>query len=312
MFIAACAAPHSTEPAQPTPLVAAQQYHVSTSVTLSVELILPAQLEGIVTTLRTFSHSPGQAILELPAEAGVPAASTILALLPDSLKQSIEGFIDSYIAPIEVNCHKLTTIAGDIANLAETSLGTIQIDSTLVLSPGAADHQLDQLDVLDAQIPLDIAGDLVAASTTAAIDQDTLTLGDQTFGFELGEYAWRALNDESTQLFGADIRTLLGNAVDCPAFGAAIANECILGLCVGHADLLTDACNSGLDFVVDTVHAELTSIDLDAVELASGTATLVDDDGDGTADRLVNGTWDASLNAGQGLRHVPATFAGSR
>ena len=34
--------------------------------------------------------------------------------------------------------------------------------------------------------------------------------------------------------------------------------------------------------------------------------------GDGVADRIVNGTWDAEMNLGLGLRHTPATFTATR
>jgi hypothetical protein len=38
----------------------------------------------------------------------------------------------------------------------------------------------------------------------------------------------------------------------------------------------------------------------------------VDDDGDGVADRIVDGAWDAQMNLGLGLRHAPATFTATR
>jgi len=51
---------------------------------------------------------------------------------------------------------------------------------------------------------------------------------------------------------------------------------------------------------------------LEALQLAAGTGHLVDDDGDGLGDKISDGTWDAKLNIGLGLRHAPATFAGTR
>ena len=38
----------------------------------------------------------------------------------------------------------------------------------------------------------------------------------------------------------------------------------------------------------------------------------LDDDADGAADRLVDGTWDATIDAGMGPRACPATFEGGR
>jgi hypothetical protein len=51
---------------------------------------------------------------------------------------------------------------------------------------------------------------------------------------------------------------------------------------------------------------------IEALHLASGQATLVDHDGDGIGDALTAGTWQAEIDLGQGLRHVPAIFAGVR
>ncbi len=51
---------------------------------------------------------------------------------------------------------------------------------------------------------------------------------------------------------------------------------------------------------------------LAALHLIAGTGRLVDEDGDGVGDKLVDGNWDAELNLGLGLRHAPATFEGER
>ena len=86
----------------------------------------------------------------------------------------------------------------------------------------------------------------------------------------------------------------------------------MLGVCVGHADLVTSICEGGLDAVVDAVHDQLDSYNITALHFASGGATLVDDDGDGIGDRIAGGTWDAEMNLGLGLRYTPATFTGTR
>ena len=68
----------------------------------------------------------------------------------------------------------------------------------------------------------------------------------------------------------------------------------------------------GLDAIVDFAHERLAAYRLEALHLASGQSRLVDDDGDGVGDKIVEGTWDAELNLGLGLRHTPATFTGTR
>jgi hypothetical protein len=112
--------------------------------------------------------------------------------------------------------------------------------------------------------------------------------------------------------FGTDIHDTLSKALNCPHLAAAVANNCILGVCVGHTSELTSVCQGGLDALVDGLHDQLASLRFDVLHFAAGQARLVDDDHDGVADRIVDGTWTAEMNLGMGLRHTPATFTATR
>lgn len=101
------------------------------------------------------------------------------------------------------------------------------------------------------------------------------------------------------------IRASLGAAVNCPLVAARVASKCVLGVCVGHTSELTSICERGLDEVVERAHAKLASFRFDAFHLEAGTATVL-------ATGLVGGVWTAEINAGQGLRHAPATFTATR
>ena len=103
-----------------------------------------------------------------------------------------------------------------------------------------------------------------------------------------------------------DVRGSLGSAVNCPSLATTISNKCVFGACVGHKAELTEICERGLDEIVDRVHDEFTAYRLDLLALESGTATLA---ADGNS---MTGTWTAQINAGQGLRNVPATFTAAR
>ncbi|MBA3538450.1 MAG: hypothetical protein H0T79_02375, partial [Deltaproteobacteria bacterium] len=84
------------------------------------------------------------------------------------------------------------------------------------------------------------------------------------------------------------------------------------GYCVGHQAELTAICERGVDEIVARVRAKITALRFDALHLAAGTALLVDANGDGDIEQLAQGVWTAELNAGQGLRPVPATFTGAK
>ena len=79
----------------------------------------------------------------------------------------------------------------------------------------------------------------------------------------------------------------------------------MLGVCVGHAAELTEICEAGLDEVVGRIHDKFSALRFDAIHFAAGSATI-------TSGGLTNGVWTAEINAGQGLRHVPATFAATK
>jgi hypothetical protein len=116
----------------------------------------------------------------------------------------------------------------------------------------------------------------------------------------------------STAAFGGDVRATLGKAINCPALAHTIAGKCVLGVCVGHETQLASICTGGLDALVDQAHARLAAFRLDVFRFIDGAARLVDDDQDGVADRIVDGTWNAEMNLGLGLRKAPATFAATR
>lgn len=294
-------------------------YAIVNRVDFTVEAVLPAQIEAVVATLREMSTNPAHALVDLADKAGVPAVGTLYGLLPGVLTDKLEGWINGEIAQVKIGGHPVTAYFGDLAKLADTALSHFAVDSSLTLgADGRVTHVLTALDLtpsgLDFKLPIGgLAADILTQHPSFTIGAGgALTLGDQRFGLEYGEYAWQGMNAISTALFGHDIRTTLGAAIDCAGIGQKIADKCVLGVCVGHAELVTQICEGGLDAAVDAVHDKLDGYNLTALHFAAGVAALVDDDGDGVGDRIVGGTWEAELNLGLGLRHAPATFTGSR
>ncbi|MBV8757115.1 MAG: hypothetical protein JO257_07575 [Deltaproteobacteria bacterium] len=296
-------------------------YQVQTSVDLTVEAVLPPQAELVVQTLRDFSQNPAHTLIDLAGQEGVPAVATLYDALPSQLTDKLEGWINGEISKVKVNGVPLTTWAGDFAGVADTAFSQFTVDSTLAIDGSAATstHTLTMLDftptgVLNVKIPITgLASDILTQHPTISVAEGgALGVGDQGFGLLFGEYAWNAVNAACTAQFGGDIRTTLGHAVNCAGIAHTIANKCVLGVCVGHEQLVDDMCEGGLDAIVNVMHDRFAQLNLEALHYNSGAARLVDDDGDGVADRIVDGTWDAQLNLGLGLRHTPATFAGTR
>jgi hypothetical protein len=308
-------------PDSPVPQQGAEKgpYQVTTSVDLTVEAVLPPQAELVVQTLRDFSDNPAHALITLAGQEGVPAVETLYNALPSVLTDKLEGWINNEIENVQIDGQPITTWAGNIAALADTTFSKFSVDSTLDVEGATSTHTLTMLDftptgVLNVKIPITgLASDILTQHPSVSVNEGgQLTLGDQAFGLLFGEYAWNAVNAACTAEFGGDIRTVLGNAVNCAGLAQTIANKCVLGVCVGHEQELDDVCEGGLDAVVNVMHDRFAQLNLEALHYASGAATLVDDDGDGIADRMTAGTWDAELNLGLGLRHTPATFTATR
>jgi hypothetical protein len=288
------------EPAKP---VATGAYNVHSTIDLTPELVLPEPAEMVVLTLREFSTNPANAMIELAAEAGVPAIDD----LPSYVQDKLEGWINAEIAKVTINGTPITQVAGSIAGLAETSLSTLEVDSQLDTTANTHTLTRVNLPVFAASFDLTVMQPATCSSSGGA-----LAIGDHTYGLPYGEYIWTALNDKMVAEYGYDLRGALGAAVNCPALAHTVANKCVWGVCVGHETQLTNICEAGLDEVAGRVHDKLAEMRFDALHFIAGQATLVDDNHDGAAESLAAGTWTAELNAGQGLRHVPATFIGER
>ncbi len=293
-------------------------YAVTSNVDLTIEAFLPAQAELVVSVLREFSTNPAHSLITLASDAGVPAVDTLYGLIPGVLKDKLEGWINGEVAKVKVAGQPLTAYAGDVADLAETALSQFAVDSSLTLLPTAATHTLTAIDFAPAGIDFKInisglAGDILTQTPTITLNEGgAIAIGEQHFGLNYGEYAWQAVNSVVTSEFGTDVHDTLSNALNCPHLAQAVADKCVLGVCVGHATELASICQNGVDLLVDQVHQRFSALRLEAFHLISGDALIVDDDADGVADRIIDGSWAAELNLGMGLRHTPATFLGAR
>lgn len=286
--------------------VAGGNYQVTSQIDITIETLLPQPVEDIVSSAREFSVNPAHTLLTLADSAGVPAVGTLRDYLPDYVEGKLEGWINDEIAKLTIAGVPVTQVAGTFAALAETTLTQVSLESELTVSNGVATHRLTVLDLaptgIDQQFALGgLPSDVVTATTTSSSSKGTLAVGDHTFGLAYGEYAWRALEAACSAEYGAGLRATLGTAVNCAGVANTVGNKCVLGVCVGHKAELTSICEAGLDEVVDRIHDQFSALEFDAIHFAAGTATI-------TSTGLTNGTWTAEINAGQGLRQVPATF----
>ena len=180
------------------------------------------------------------------------------------------------------------------------------------LPPGVGTEQLKSAGYSSQRTAVGIRGDILTQDPgTHVAEGGFVTIDEQHFGLMHGEDAWQGIEAASTQVFGQGVRDARQGG-QLPGLAANIADKCVLGVCVGHQSLIESVCNGGLDTVVNLAHNAMAANKLEAMHLISGTVRLVDEDGDGVGDKLVDGHWEAELNVGLGLRHAPATFEGER
>jgi hypothetical protein len=293
-------------------------YTVVNTVDFTIEAILPPQAELIVATIRELSTNPAHALITIADAAGVPAVGALYSVIPGIIKDRLEGWINDEINKLKIGGKPITEYAGEIAMYADIALTQFAVDSTLDIQGATATHRITALDLHPAGIDFKLAigglaGDILTQTPDVTVaEAGALTFGEQHFGLNYGEYAWQGIDAISTQLLGQGVRGTLGKAMNCPNLAQTIANKCVLAVCVGHKTELTGICEGGLDAIVNFAHDRMAALRLEVLHLAAGTSRLVDDDGDGVGDRIVDGKWQAEMNLGLGLRHTTAAFAGVR
>jgi hypothetical protein len=295
---------------QPESPRATGQYTMRSDVDVTVDAVLPEQAHDMVVVFRDFSVNPTQTLLDVAEDAGVPAVATIRDNLPDYVEDKLEGWINAEIAKVKLNGVPITQVAGNLAALAESVLTRFAIDSELAIDGSTATHRLKAIDFapagLDTKFDVgNLPNEIVSATASCSSQDGTLTLGDHGYSIAYGQYVWQAVERDMTTQYGGTIREMFGQAMNCPAIAHTVASKCVWGYCVGHETELNTICERGLDEVVARVQAKVAALRFDAVRFASGTATIA-------PDRLEGGVWTAEINAGVGLRQVPATFSATR
>ncbi len=282
-------------------------YAVQTRVVLAHEL---PQVSAAIAKLTELSQAPARALL---APTGTMPAW--VSTLSSTLRTNLESYVNVELDKVKVGTRTLRQATGEIATITQTVMTTFTIESSLSITPTSVVHSLMGLNFTPANVDIVIpigglkADGILQRPAASVGTGGALTIGEQRFSLAFGNHAWQALNLASTNLLGDDVSLIA--SVDCGAVGRAVAARCLSSApttCVGHASEIENACKSQLSALVEDLRAQVTRVQIADVHLARGTARLVDDGGDGIADRIVDGTWDAETDVGQGARKTTATF----
>lgn len=305
LFLAAC----GVEAESPTwnedlgtpenPIPSTESYALVSRVKLS---LAAPEIAAVTASVRALAENPARAVLARPG------GSQLLATIPAAVRGNVEGYLNTELDKIRFGTKTLRAYTADVARFTQEVLTEVVIDSSLAISPAGAIHSLVDLSFSPADVPVIVT---IGGSSTDSLVQrpkaevaaaGALALGEQKFGLGFGTHAWQAINLASESLYGKDLSILSG--INCTTIGQAVAARCVSGTCVGHATEIAQFCTSALAGTVMEAGSQLSAVKLTSIKL-TGTAKLVDNDGDGIADRITEGTWNAQLDNGS----ATATFA---
>lgn len=305
-----------TEPTEPAEIAVASEYQLRSNLGVTVGSLAPPPAYDL---LKDLESDPGAALVTIAETAGLPAAEILFDALPSSLSGKVTGWMSDAIAS---SAELQTVMAWSQVVLAEAQLNsTLSIQDFDADEHAMASHQLDSLVfTLDGR-EIEQSIPSIAALPGAGhadlelwVERDEqgrhLVLGEHRFGLLFGEAAYRAFEDAVSTRYGNDLRGLLGESIDCSAMAAEVSNQCVFGLCVGHAEELESLCEGALDEAIDTIHDQFTAFDTELLRLSSGSAQVIAVEEDQST-LLEAGEWDASGEFGLGLRDLAADFTGA-
>lgn len=291
-------------------------YAVRSLIAPSAGAAMPAEVALVSATLRAFAAAPAHTMLGIASTHGVAEYTQLMSALPATSSSKLEAYLDVEIAKATIGGAPVKSFASAIAGYAETALTQFGLDSTLSFSPEKTKHRLDALTFrlagFEIVVPLGgLTQDALTQQPVVTVaEAGAITFGDHHFGIAFGSHAWQGINLASGSVYASDARTALSTGLDCHAVSVAVAAKCTSSSsssCVGHQPQLEAICDQSLDLMMTDLDTAVVGFDFSQLHITSGSATLVDDDLDGYANRIETGVWTPAVAVGT----ASATFTAS-
>jgi X-X-X-Leu-X-X-Gly heptad repeat protein len=300
-------APRSTVPASPAGTFA---------VTSAYDLAVPAVAAPVITTLTAATDGPDdpcrfvldRMIASLPDGTGKTIAAGAAPYVAAYLNAQLATIAPKLVDGLNQLSAGMTRIANHVGT-AETWTIDAAGNATRTINDfvfTAGDHMTD-VRLTDAGL-----AEVSVATHVELVDDARLVIADHTHALPYG--AWLRLGLDlavvpSVVPEAHDLATALGSLLDCEQLGALVAAQ--IGL--GAPSLYTTACQAAMTVIASEVAGELAAIDQTAMTIeVIGDANGIDDDGDGTMDRLAAGHWTGSVHAGTDETLSAAQFTGAK
>ncbi|HEY5921753.1 MAG TPA: hypothetical protein VIV11_08785 [Kofleriaceae bacterium] len=286
-------------------------YLLTSKMDFTVDGVAPAQVKDAAASWRTFSTNPAKTLLAVGGQEDVQALRSALS---QPLLDRLEGWINTEVDKARIATKTMRQYATEVSTITETIMTRFNLSSRLTMTPAKTTHGLVGLNFrpsnLDIVVPIGgmAADKLMQYPALAVATAGAISLGDQKFGLAFGHHAWSGINLASSSLFGGNVTAAIATGLNCSVLAKAVAARCYNGACVGHEFQLKAICDSGGVALANELRDRVTAVTLSMFRLTAGSARLVDDNGDGLADQIVDGVWEVELDLGTGLRKQAATF----
>jgi hypothetical protein len=322
-------------------------YNLNSHLDIAGSGILGDRLSDALIHLSEFHDNPAGAILEILSFFDIPIYSEIWPLIPDFLKDYIEGWInDILFDPLYdafPGVEDAFQVVQDIFYLSRD----LQLRTTLTLKPPNSEggmrgeHVITGLGFvlwdMEAILPIpDELGAMTLAephaileivdSPNPAMPDALLTVDRHTFSIPYGAMLLEAAGVLIFEPAGADdLGSYMVTLVDCNSVAENLIDDCAtdwLGEWTCLRDYIThdqveEFCSSGLTSVGDFVAGLITDLSFDLFALDEGRVKMYDRGaadpmGDGICSELRDGVWKAQITMGLDTRIIPAKFEGVR
>ena len=289
-------------------------YQVASRIDFSMNGTNPQAVTDTIAAIKAFATNPAKTLL---ASADATAVQNLKTAIGSTLSNNLESWINTEIDKARIATKTLRQVATDVASITESSLTKFYLDSTLSMTPAKTTHSLTDLNFRPLSIDIVVliggvtADQLLQHPSLSVAPAGSMTLGEHKFGLAFGDHAWSGINLASTTLYGNGVQAVFSTGINCATLARTIAAKCST-TCVGHESDLRAICEGGAAKLTGDLRTRVTAFKLELFQLTTGTATLLDDNYDGLADRIIDGTWKVQLNLGTGVREATAAFQASK
>jgi hypothetical protein len=288
-------------------------YDVTSRIDVTGDAI-PPEVHDATAGMTAFSSNPAHALL---AAADPTMVQDLKTQIGSTLAGQLEGWMNTEIDKAKVATKTMRQFATDVVSITESTLTHFYLPSTLSMTPAKTTHVLAGINfrplALDIVVPVGgLTADVLTQHPTLSVAEGgAFTLGDQKFGLAFGDHAWSGITLATTTLYGSGVQGTLSTGVNCDTVAHAVAARCYSSSCVGHESQLRAVCASGVAGLSGTLNQKVIAFHLEVFRFMSGTATMVDTNGDGLADRIDNGTWSTQIKLVT-LREATAMFTAKK